>query len=112
MAIETFAWPTQPGDAPDINFRTRTSQFGNGYKQVVGDGPNNKEGSYPITFTGPKAKVQEIVAFFDRHAGAKSFLWTTPLGELGLYSCNKYVPTPMGGTAYRITATFEQAFHP
>jgi phage-related protein len=112
MAIETFKWPTQPGDAPDINYRTRTSQFGSGYKQIVGDGPNNKECSYPITFTGSKAKVQEVMAFFDRHGGTKAFLWTPPLGGIGMFICSKPVPTPMGGTVFRITATFEQAFRP
>lgn len=112
MVMKTFTWPTQPGDTPDIGFRTRSSQFGNGYKQVVVDGPNNKEESYPITYTGPKAKVREIAAFLDEHAGGKSFLWTTPLGDLGIYRCDKYAPTPMGGTVFRITATFEQAPQP
>jgi len=112
MAIETFTWPTQTGDSPDITYRTRTSQFGDGYKQIVADGPNNKEGSYPITYTGTKAKVLEIMAFFDRHAGAKAFLWTTPLGVLGLYTCEKPVPTPIGGGQFKLTATFNQAFHP
>lgn len=112
MAIETFIWPTQSGDAPDITYRNRTSQFGNGYKQIVGDGPNSKESAYPITFTGSKAKALDIMAFFDRHAGAKAFLWTTPLGELGFFTCRKPVPTPIGGGLFKITATLEQAFHP
>ncbi|QAY87218.1 phage tail protein [Pseudomonas arsenicoxydans] len=112
MAIERFTWPTQNGDAPDITYRVRTSQFGDGYKQESGDGPNNKVDSYPISYTGPKAKVLEIMAFFDRHAGAKAFLWTTPLGELGLFTCKKPVPTPMGGTAFKLTATFDRAFQP
>lgn len=112
MAIERFTWPTQNGDAPDITYRVRTAQFGDGYKQESGDGPNNKVDSYPISFTGPKAKVVEIMAFFDRHAGAKAFLWTTPLGELGLFTCKKPVPTPMGGTVFKLTATFDRAFQP
>lgn len=112
MAIERFTWPTQNGDAPDITYRVRTSKFGGGYAQIVGDGPNNKEDSYPISYTGPKNKVQEIMAFFDRHAGAKAFLWTTPLGELGLFTCKKPVPTPMGGTVFKLTATFDRAFQP
>jgi phage-related protein len=112
MAIERFTWPTQNGDAPDITYRVRTSKFGGGYKQEVGDGPNNKEDSYPISYTGSKAKVQEIMAFFDRHAGAKAFLWTTPLGELGLFTCKKPVPTPMGGSVFKLTATFDRAFQP
>ena len=112
MAIETFAWPTQTGDAPEIDWRVRKSQFGNGYTQKVGDGPNNKVQSFPITYTGNKAKVLEIMAFFDRHAGAKAFKWTTPLGEVGLYTCEKAVPTPLGGGQFKLTASFEQAFHP
>ena len=43
MAIEKFTWPTQHGDAPEINYRVRTSQFGGGYKQEVGDGPDQTD---------------------------------------------------------------------
>ncbi len=112
MAIETFTWPTQHGDAPDISWRVRSSQFGDGYKQTVADGPNNKLQSYPVSFTGTKARALEIMAFLDRHAGAKAFLWTTPLGELGLYTCQKSVPRPIGGGLFQVTATFDKAFHP
>lgn len=112
MAIEKFTWPTQHGDSPEITYRVRTSQFGGGYKQEVGDGPNNKEDAYPITYSGPQAKVLEIMAFLDRHAGAKAFLWTTPLGQLGLFTCKSPVPTPVGGGVFKLTATFERAFHP
>lgn len=112
MAIERFTWPTQTGDAPEITYRVRSSQFGDGYTQKAGDGPNNKQQSYPITFTGSKVKVREIMAFLDRHAGAKAFLWTTPLGDLGLYTCENPVPTPLGGGTFKITGTFVQAFHP
>ena len=112
MAIETFTWPTQRGDSPDIKYRVRTAQFGDGYKQEAGDGPNNKVDSYPITYTGPQAKVKAAIDFLDRHGGAKAFLWTTPLGELGLFSCKNPIPTPMGGGVFKLTATFDRAFHP
>jgi len=112
MAIETFNWPTQHSDSPDITYRVRTTRFGGGYKQTAGDGPNNKEDSYPITFSGSKARVKQIMDFLDRHGGNKAFLWTTPLGELGLFTCVNPVPTPVGGGVFKITATFERAFHP
>lgn len=112
MAIETFTWSTQHGDAPEITYRVRTAQFGDGYKQVASDGPNNKEDSYPITYTGSLARVQEIMDFLDRHAGAKAFLWTTPLGQLGLFSCVNPTPTPVGGGVFKLTATFNRAFQP
>lgn len=112
MAIETFAWPTERGSSPEITYRVRTAQFGDGYKQQIGDGPNNKEDSYPITYSGQKYKVLEIMAFFDRHAGAKAFLWTTPLGQLGLFTCKNPTPTPVGGGVFKLTATFDRAFQP
>lgn len=68
--------------------------------------------SYPITYSGPEAKVKQVMDFFDRHAGAKAFLWTTPLGQLGLFTCKNPVPTPVGGGVFKLTATFERAFHP
>lgn len=112
MPIETFKWPVQTGDAADITYRVRTSQFGDGYKQSAADGPNNKEQSFPVTHTAVKSRILEIKAFLDRHAGSKAFLWTTPLGELGLYTCADLKYTPMGGSAFKMTATFTQAFHP
>ncbi len=73
MAIEKFTWPTERGETPDINYRVRTSKFGNGYAQNVGDGPNNKEDSYPVTCVGQKAVVVKIMEFLDRHAGLRRF---------------------------------------
>lgn len=112
MAIETFRWPTQRGETPEITYRVRESKFGGGYKQTVGDGPNNKEDSYPITVTGPKAKIKQASDFLDRHAGAKAFLWKTPMGELGLFTCADPKPTPVGGGVFKLTATFQRAYHP
>jgi len=50
--------------------------------------------------------------FFDRHGGAKAFLWTTPLGDLGLFTCKDPKPTPVGGGRFKVTATLERAYHP
>ncbi|MBA1200368.1 phage tail protein [Pseudomonas capeferrum] len=112
MAIENFHWPTERGATADIQYRTREAKFGGGYRQVVGDGPNNKEDSYPITLTATKAMTREIMAFLDRHGGARAFLWTTPLGDFGLFTCSDPKPTPIGGGRFKLTATFERAFHP
>ncbi|KPB39389.1 Prophage PssSM-02, minor tail protein [Pseudomonas savastanoi pv. phaseolicola] len=54
----------------------------------------------------------KIMEFLDKHAGAKAFLWTTPLGQLGLFTCKNPVPTPVGGNVFKLTATFDRAFHP
>ena len=111
MAIETFIWQSEKGEG-EITQRVRTKKFGDGYGQTVSDGINNKSQSWPFMHTGPKEKIKAIMVFLDRHQGAKAFLWTPPLGELGLYTCNGYNPSPRGGQVYALSATFEQAFLP
>ena len=111
MAIETFTWQTERGEG-EIKQATRTTKFGDGYAQTVADGINNKSQSWPVTFTGMKSRIKDIMDFIDRHKGAKGFLWEPPLGDLGLYKCNGYKPVHRGGQVYAITATFEQTFHP
>jgi phage-related protein len=112
MAIERFTWQTEKGATGDIKQRVRSKQFGDGYSQSVSDGINNKTQSWPISHTGNAARIKEVIAFLDRHQGAKAFLWTPPLGELGLYKCTGYQPANKGGSVYTLTATFEQTFHP
>lgn len=113
MAIERFTWPTEKGVAGEIKQRTRTKQFGDGYSQAVSDGINNEQQSWPVSFTGNVARIKEIIDFLRRHKGANAFLWTPPLGELGLYKCPAgFQPSHKGGSVYTLTATFEQTFHP
>ncbi|WKN20792.1 phage tail protein [Azotobacter vinelandii] len=112
MPIETFAWSPERDAQGDITYRTRTAQFGDGYAQVVGDGINNRQQSWPLTFIRRREEAQAILDFFDQHAGHKAFLWTPPLGQLGLWRVATHSLRPMGGGVYTITATFEQAFAP
>ncbi|KPE40985.1 phage tail protein [Pseudomonas aeruginosa] len=95
-----------------MTFATRSAQFGDGYKQLVSEGLNSKSQSWPVSITGPAATIKAAMDFLDRHAGARAFLWTPPLGGLGFYTCAGYRPVNLGGRVYRLTATFEQAFHP
>ena len=112
MALETFTWSIENSASGDVAQRIRTAQFGDGYSQKVADGLNNKSQSWPVSHTGPEERVKAIIAFLDRHQGAKAFLWTPPLGELGLYTCTGYKPSSRGGNFYTLTATFQQTFHP
>lgn len=112
MSMETFTWAPKVEPVGTVEFRLRTAQFGDGYQQQVADGLNNKSQSWPLTFVGDEALVRAIAGFLDRHGGARSFQWTPPLGEPGLYRCKGYQPTPRGAGLYSLTATFEQGFAP
>lgn len=110
--IETFTWPTETRADGDVTFAQRVTPFGDGYKQIAGDGINAERQSWPIACVGSKAVALEIANFLRRHGAGKAFLWTPPLGDLGLYTCSGFKPINLGGDAWRITATFDQTFHP
>ncbi|WP_020201864.1 phage tail protein [Cupriavidus sp. WS] len=113
MATETFTWQAAgPSAQGDVTLRVRSAQFGDGYKQVVADGINNKVQSWPMKFVGSRERILAIQDFIDQHAGATSFYWTPPLGQQGLYQVAKYTPAVEAAGVYSLTATFEQAFRP
>ncbi|MDH0646223.1 phage tail protein [Pseudomonas sp. GD03858] len=112
MAIETFTWPPDDEATSDNTLKVRKSQFGDGYVQTAGDGLNGESDSWSLTFGGVADETQPILAFIRRHKGFKSFLWTTPNGELGLYRCETFGTQRRPGGILAVTATFERAYHP
>lgn len=113
MATETFTWKAAgPSVQGDVTLRVKAAQFGDGYKQAVGDGINNKVQSWPMRFVGTRERIAEIIDFIDRHGGYRSFYWTPPLGVQGRYRVPRYTPAVEAGGVYSFTATFEQAFAP
>ncbi|VEJ54636.1 phage tail protein [Pragia fontium] len=115
MAIDTFFWRTQiqSGMEGSFSYKTRTAQFGDGYKQIVGDGLNPESQSWPITLTGLKSEMLPALDFIRSHV-TKSFIWTSPLDEAGLYrvAADSVKYYPLSAQAITINATFERAFAP
>lgn len=109
---ERFTWRATGQPSGTASFRRLTAQFGDGYRQVAGDGINNKVQSWPLTFSGDKKDMAALAAFLDRHAGIRSFLWTPPMGEEGFYEAPAYTLNPVGGDVYSVSATFQQVFRP
>lgn len=108
----TFTWKHNTKPSGDVTFRVLKAQFGDGYKQTVADGINNKSQDWPLTFTGLSTTIAPILAFLDARMGYQSFYWTPPLGTQGYYKCEKYAMRHLGGDSYEISATFEQSFQP
>ncbi|MEL4885721.1 phage tail protein [Pectobacterium betavasculorum] len=115
MAIETFTWRTQTQNQPQGTYthRVREAEFGDGYKQVSGDGLNPETQSWPLTFTGRELDMLPILSFMRKHT-IKAFIWSPPYGAPGLYRVAKdsVSAMPVGGNAMTVMATFEQAYAP
>lgn len=111
--MEEFKWRTQIQDSPSGEFKHRIKEieFGDGYKQVAGDGINPESQTWPFSYMGLKDEVMPIFKFIRRHT-AKSFIWTPPFGEKGLYriKADSITMIPISGGVMKLTATFEQAF--
>lgn len=113
MAIETFSWPVQIGNRPEAQYSetVRKVQFGDGYTQLSGAGLNGESISFPYSFRGELATALAIRDFLRRHR-KKSFLWTPPYEQAGLYRAEedsiKFAPA--GNTQGIVTATFVQWF--
>lgn len=109
---ETFNWRSVGTPSGQVSYRVLVAQYGDGYSQEVGDGINTKVQSWPLQFAGSEAEMQQIIDFFDRHAGAKGFFWKPPLGVVGLYKVASHSPSHLGGDTYTVSATFQQKFAP
>lgn len=107
---ETFTWRPDKSAPATITQRTRSAQFGSGYMQEAGDGLNTETQSWALTFTGDKTRIQQILSFLRAQGGYKAFVWSTPLDGNLYFKCRSYTPAPLGGTAWTLTATFEQTF--
>ncbi|WP_329770470.1 phage tail protein [Stenotrophomonas maltophilia] len=107
---DTFHWQATSQSSGSATASVRRAKFGDGYSQQVAEGINSVSRKYQVSFVASKAVIAEIVAFLDTHVGA-SFLWAGPWGT-GLYYCDTYTDSHLGGLTYSVTATFEQTFQP
>ncbi len=114
--IKTFRFPARYGSEGEFEPLIREVQFGDGYRQITGDGINGEKESWPLTFSGPWTFIDPIVKFLREHAGYRSFKWRNPMYQEGLYNAGKFTVNPARATAqgrfYTLNVTFTRAYHP
>lgn len=110
-AVEVFPFKENVGVSATIEYRTRASQFGDGYEQLGGDGINSEQEKSTHEFVMRKPEAKLMQAFLARHAGYKAFEYTTPLGEVLLMTCDKSSYTARTRDLFVFTLTFKQAHH-
>ena len=114
MSNDKFTYPSDlDGNSDTQRFTILNSKFGDGYEQNISVGINNRKGEWAYQRTGYKAEIRLIKAFFDKHKGADSFLWDSPLdGEVRVKTDTNYSPIHIGGGVWRISTKFTQVFYP
>ena len=114
MSNEKFTFPCDlEGSSDTQNFNVLSSRFGDGYEQSISVGINNQKGEWAYQRTGYKDEIIAIKAFFNRHKGADSFLWDSPMGgEVRVKTGTSYQARQVGGMVWSISTTFTQVFYP
>lgn len=110
---DTFTWRTRKSAQGTESVSTVQAQFGDGYKQIAGNGINTGSETWNLDWTGSLADAAVLRTFLRTHV-ISSFWWTNPWGEKKLYRV-KYdsiaTSFPTGKKA-TLSFTFEQAFAP
>lgn len=113
---EIFGWRPLAEPTGTVVHRRLQAQFGDGYAQVAGDGINTRKESWPLEFRGRADQIRPIKEFLDRHASARSFTWTPPLGQSSTYIAGDYQLTPHSGQGrlkrFTLSVTFTQFNRP
>lgn len=108
--VPVFSWCHMPDASGDVTLRVLKAQFGDGYAQIARDGINNVVESWSLQFVGKTAKIAAIRAFLRERGGDRSFHWTPPLGELGLFHCAGFQLRHQSLKIAGLSATFLQTF--
>lgn len=110
--METFTFkPTTESASGAVKPRTLTAQYGDGYRQVCGDGINNLVQSWTLEFLGGEDEISDVKDFLDARAGYDPFLWKPPFSDTALeWTAGNYTLTPQGGTVWKLSVTFTQFF--
>lgn len=87
MPLPIFSFAVDANNAVRTNtYRTKSVQYGDGYKQLAPAGINNKLDTWDLTLPLLTASVLvQVEAFFDSIGQHQNFEWTSPYGAHGAY---------------------------
>jgi phage-related protein len=105
--MSEFTWNPFDASRKTVTPRVKTSRFGDGYQQRVGDGINTALEVWDCTF-GPRDSetIDDIEAFLLAQAGVSSFTWSFRPGKS--FVCPRWTRGYTGVVLNTITATFEE----
>jgi len=109
--MATFSYIPTYSVNMSVTPRIRSTDFGDGYSQRVGDGLNTQRQIWTVEFISDTTSIDVIETFLQNTGGYQSFDWTPPRQTTALkFRYTDYNREPMGPFCDRLTATFRQEF--
>lgn len=103
--MNTFTWEVGEGTSPTIGLNATDIQFGDGYRDQIGEGMNADVHVWQLSGKFRLADMQAIDAFL-RANRAKPFLWTPPGFPQKAFTCKSWSPIPIGAAWYDVSLEF------
>lgn len=110
--MDTFTFKPLVNPQGEVSFRSLEAQFGDGYRQIAGDGINTKMQTWPLQFRGQKSYITQIRDFLDSHAHTP-FEWVMqPFNETLVVIAKKYSVRVITYDLLDLSVTFEEYAKP
>lgn len=118
MPLPNFTFRVDANNALRTNaYRTKSVQFGDGYKQLAPAGINNKVDTWSLTLPMlTELDVSLVEAFFDPLGQHGNFNWTPPRGVVGIYRLTEPIKYQangldrLGKTRTTVTLSIEKVY--
>ena len=112
--MATFTWIPDFGASGAFKPRVRTTSFGDGYEQRVGDGINSNPAKWSVRFTQrTDAETNAITAFLEARGGTEAFSWTPPQATDPIRGvCREWERVSDRHNLNSVSAQFAQNFEP
>lgn len=112
MADKTFRWDISQDSTETTTISKTTTQFGDGYEQVVSFGINNARKSWQCSKTDTKAVIDEMYRFLLATKGVEAFNFQPIKSEpsIKVRLDGDITRNQEGGDAWKISFTLKQVF--
>ena len=108
MNYETLNINLDMGAKSSSNMSIKSTQFGDGYKQLYSFGINNKSQNWSGSKTGDYFTIiKPVEDFLEVRQGVTPFYWVDPHNKKSLYTCNSWTTSQNKGNIWNISLDLE-----
>lgn len=110
--MKNFNWDISQDSTETTAISKTTTQFGDGYEQVVSFGINNTRRSWQCNVTDKKAVIDEIHRFLNETRGVEVFTFTPIMDEprLKVRLDGEISRQCLGGDVWQLSFNLKQVF--
>jgi len=114
--LPTTLTPMRSGGSREDKARVLFNEFGEGYRQRLGDGINMINSNLNLQWVGSSTDILALVTHFEERAGYQSFTinatWNTTwnISATDRWTCETWSLNELGNSTYSLSANLRKEF--